>query len=594
VAQFILNKAEGNPFFLEELARTVREQSGLSSEVKVPDTVQEVLLARINRLAERERRLLQSAAVIGKSVSLDVLRAIADLSDLSLSELLACLQTADFLYEASSGPEVRYSFKHALTHEVAYGSLLPEHRRVLHSKIVEVIERLHSDRVGEHIEPLAHHALRAQLWGKAVIYLRQAGIKIFKRWAYREAAAHFKNALHALKHLPEDRDRIEQEIDLRLDLRNALIPLGDVESILGDLREAETLARSINDRQRLGWISAYSSACFWVMGDYAPALEAAQQTRTIGLDLGDASLQVYANSALGWTYHSLGEYRHGIECASQVVEFLQGDLIWQQFGIPSLPAVGARTWLALCLAERGEFAQAIVRGEEAVQLAEAIQNPWSLVSGYFGLGVAYLRKGAFAEAIPLLERGLDVCHRFGIRVWSSPLASSLGYSYALSGRASEAIEALTRAVAEATSTRSHFYYSLAIAWLSEAYLLAERRNDAMRLAGEALDLSREHHELGHQAYAFRLLGEIAAREAASDITQAEDHYRQALALASQLEMRPLVAQCHFSLGRLNSRVEKWREAHENVARALTLFRDMEMESWSEQSRDALREIDSMI
>jgi AAA ATPase domain/Bacterial regulatory protein, Fis family len=147
VTQLILSKAEGNPFFLEELARTVREQGSLSTTLALPDTVQEVLLARINRLPDQERLVLQSAAVIGKTVALDVLRTIVDLPEQTLSMILGELRAADFLYDSTSGPEIEYSFKHALTHEVAYGSLEVRRRRDLHARIAQAIEQLYPDRL---------------------------------------------------------------------------------------------------------------------------------------------------------------------------------------------------------------------------------------------------------------------------------------------------------------------------------------------------------------------------------------------------------------------------------------------------------------
>ena len=208
----------------------------------MPATVQAVLAARIDRLPPEDKRLLQAAAVIGKDVPFPLLQAIAELPEEALRRGLAQLQAAEFLYETSLFPELEYTFKHALTHEVAYGSLLQERRRALHARIVEAIEALSADRLAEQVERLAHHALRGEVWDKAVAYCRQAGAKAAARSAYREAVAYFEQALAALRHLPESRETLEQAIDLRLDLRNALIALGELGAIFDHLREAETLA----------------------------------------------------------------------------------------------------------------------------------------------------------------------------------------------------------------------------------------------------------------------------------------------------------------------------------------------------------------
>jgi predicted ATPase len=230
--------------------------------------VQAVLAARVDRLPPEEKRLLQTAAVIGTEVPSPLLRAIAELPEEALHRGLAHLQAAEFLYETRLFPEPEYTFKHALTHEVAYGSLLLDRRQELHARLVTAIEALAPDRMAEQVDRLAHHALRGEVWDKALVYGRQAGEKAMARSAHREAVGSFEQALSALPHLPETRATREQAIDLRLALRTALRPLGNSERILACLREAETLAVSLDDHRRLGQISRFLSNHFCVVGLY--------------------------------------------------------------------------------------------------------------------------------------------------------------------------------------------------------------------------------------------------------------------------------------------------------------------------------------
>jgi DNA-binding NtrC family response regulator len=235
--QGLLQRTEGNPFFLEESVQTLVETHVLAGaqgayrlvtplqNVQVPATVQAVLLARIDRLPPREKRLLQTAAVIGMEVPCALMQAVAELPEEEIHHGLSHMQATEFLYEASLFPELTYTFKHALTHEVSYSSLLPERRRALHARIVGALEALHADRLAEQVERLAHHALQGEVWDKALLYYQQAGTKAEARSAFREAVACFEQALGALQHLPESRDTVEQAIDLRFDLRNALFPL---------------------------------------------------------------------------------------------------------------------------------------------------------------------------------------------------------------------------------------------------------------------------------------------------------------------------------------------------------------------------------
>jgi len=230
--------------------------------------VQAVLAARIDRLSPEDKRLLQTAAVIGHEVPGPLLQAIAEWPEDKLHRSLAQLQAAEFLYETRLFPEPEYTFKHALTHEVAYGSLLQERRRALHARIVKALEVLAGERVAEQVERLAHHALRGEVWDKAVAYGRQAREKALARSAYREAVESFEQALGVLPHLLETHDTREQAIDLRLALRSALFPSGDFGRVLAYLREAETLAVALDDPRRLAQVSNFLSVHFYRMGAY--------------------------------------------------------------------------------------------------------------------------------------------------------------------------------------------------------------------------------------------------------------------------------------------------------------------------------------
>ena len=233
--RLLIERTEGNPFFLEESVRTLVETGVLVGEpgtyrlakpvdsLQVPATVQAVLAARIDRLPPEEKHLLQTAAVIGTEVSFTLLQAIAEVPEETLHRGLAYLQAAEFLYETRLFPEREYTFKHALTHEVAYGSLLQERRRVLHATIVEALEGLSADRLAEQVDRLAHHALRGEVWHKAVTYCRQAGARARLRSANREVVAYLEQALIAIQHLPDSRKTREQAIDVRLEVTIAAL-----------------------------------------------------------------------------------------------------------------------------------------------------------------------------------------------------------------------------------------------------------------------------------------------------------------------------------------------------------------------------------
>src|SRR5262245_46718297 len=307
LTQLLIARTQGNPFFLEESVRALVETGVLVGErgayrlaqpldtLQVPATVQALLAARIDRLPPEEKRLLQTAAAIGTEVPWPLLQAIADTSDEALYHSLAQLQAAEFLYETSLFPERVYTFKHALTHEVAYGSLLQERRRALHARIVEALETLAGDRVDDQVERLAQHALRGEAWEKAVAYGRQAGDKAEARSAYRETVVYYEQALAALAHLPASRAASEQAIDLRRYLRTTLNTLGEPpERMLEHLRRAEPLAQTLGDHRRLGQVYADMSINFRSAGEVDRAIDYGQRALAVAATLGHVGLQARA------------------------------------------------------------------------------------------------------------------------------------------------------------------------------------------------------------------------------------------------------------------------------------------------------------
>jgi transcriptional regulator with AAA-type ATPase domain/tetratricopeptide (TPR) repeat protein len=587
IARLILSKADGNPFFLEELGRTVREQGALSPSGAVPDTVQEVLLARINRLPDRERRLLQSAAVIGKNVSVDLLRGLAELSEEALGEALSLLRAGDFLYEGSTGSDVQYSFKHALTHEVAYGSLRLDRRRELHARIVEAIEGVHHERLIEHVERLAHHSARGELWDKAVKYLRQAGVKAAAHSAHPQAAAYFEQALDILQRRPRTGETMAQAIDLRFDLRNSLHPLGEFERILDHLREAEALAKALPDQGRLAWVFSFMSQYHRLNGHPELAIDSGQRACAIAEHDSPSALWTVATMCLGSAYWAVGKYRQAVEVLTSSVESAPGPSLSPSVSVTGLPVVFARIYLVCCLAELGEFSAGVAHGAEAIRVAEAADQPYTCTFAYYGVGTLFQIKGDIERAIPMLERGLRLCRDVHLPIALPLLASSLGPAYALSGRVDEGIALLEEGATEAVSMKRIGGQSMIVTRLGQAYLLAGRVDEAAESAARALELARGHQERGCEAYALHLLGEIASRASSPDIEAAATFYRQATALAEELGMRPLRARCELGLGRLYGRADQRDNAASHLAAAIAAFRALDMPFWLEQARAEL-------
>jgi class 3 adenylate cyclase/tetratricopeptide (TPR) repeat protein len=602
--QRLIERTQGNPFFLEESVRTLVETQGLVGvpgayrlaralpSIQVPATVQAVLAARIDRLPPEEKQLLQTAAVIGTEVPLALLQVMAEVPEELLRLGLTHLQAAEFLYETRLFPEIEYTFKHALIQQVAYETLLQERRRVLHARIVAALEALAGDRVAEQVERLAHHAQRGEVWDQVLTYCRQAGDKAMVRSAHHEAVGYFEQALRALAHLPETRDRREQAIDLRLALRSALWPSGDWGRLLAYLREAEALAEALDDPQRLGRISRFLSVYFWNRGAYDQAIAAGQRALALATGGGEVVLQALANLGLGFSYHAQGDYHRAIDCLGQTIAALEGARRYERFGQVQLPAVLSRAYLATCHAELGIFAEGRAFGEEGWGIAEAVAHPGSLMRAAWGMGVLALRQGDLPRALPWLERAVRICHEVDLPAYLPSIATALGTAYTLGGRIADAVPLLTQAMAQSMATELVAYQAPCGLALGEAQMLASRLEEAQALAEQALTLARARQERGHQVYALCLIGEIAARCEPPQVKLAAAHYQQALALAEELRMRPLQAHCHRGLGTLYATIGQREQACTAFFTALTLYRDMDMTFWLPQTEAALAQVET--
>ena len=585
----------GNPFFIEESTRALVETGALTGErgeyrltrslhaIEVPATVQIILAARVERLSAADKQLLQTASVIGKDVPFVLLHAVVETLEEAVQRGLTHLQAAEFLYETRLFPDPEYTFKHALTHEVTYGTLLQDRRKALHARIVGAIERAYPDRLIEHVERLAHHAVRGELWDQAVTYLRQAGAKAFARWANREAAACFEQALTVLQRLTETRERLEQAIDLRFDLRTALFPLGQFERTLGCLREAEALARTLDDQRRLSRLSVYLCQHFILTGHPKEALGFGQSAQAIAESLRDVPLQVTGTLYFGAACIYVGDYRQAEDLLLKVLQLLEGDLSRERLGLAGFPLLMARSYLTWALTDQGKFTEGMVQGREGLRVAESLDHPYSLVATCWTLACLHITRGELSDGLRLLERGQALCREWNLTFFSVQQTATMGYAYALAGRMAEGIPLLEQALAAGETMGFAVYQPLYLVYLGEACVLSGQFDNALEFAGRALTLAHERGQRGCEALALRLLGEATARRDPPE--RAEGHYGDALALAEELGMRPLIAHCHAGLGRLFERAGQREEARRHLTTATAMYREMDMTYWLEKVTD---------
>ena len=586
----------GNPFFLEETVRSLVEAQELAGEVgryrltrpveaiQVPPTVQAILTTRIDRLGPEDKRLLQVAAVVGKEAPYALLQAVAELPDDAMRRQLDSLQDAELLYETAL-PDLEYSFKHALTHEVTYGGLLHERRRDLHARIVGALERLHADRLGEQIERLAHHAVQGGLREKAVEYLRQAGQKAAARSALSDARVWFEQALVVLEGLPDTRAKLEASFETRYELRHMLFQLGEVRQGLEHLREAGALAERLTDNHRRGRVYAALMHLHAILGELDEALAAGNRALDLAAGLNNLSLRIKTTSHLAQVHCYRAEYEPAIELATANLAMLPADGTLEFFGLPAPAAIYTRFWLVGSLAYVGRFAEAAQCGADLLRLAQSSQLPFAVGSAHRVVATSHVLRGDWAQARLQIEQALAVFRTNNMAIVLPDAITVCASVMAHVGEAGEALtrlqegdELLDRQVAQGMITQhlSGAYHALA-----RAALVLGRLDDARRLADRAVEYSGGLP--GVTTYALQLLGDIATHNGSFDAEAGEARYRQALALAEPRGMRPVVGHCHFGLGKLYRRIGKHKEARMHLATATTMYREMDMSFYLEQA-----------
>ncbi len=373
--QLVIERTDGNPFFVEETVRTLVETglltgsagayrlAGALGSIQVPPTLHAVLAARIDRLAPEDKSLLQEASVIGTDVPWTLLSRIADLPEPTLRERIGRLVAGEFLYWRRLFPDLLYTFTHAITHDVAYGSLLNDRRRSLHARIVAAIEQLAPDRRAEHVERLAHHSLRGEEWVKAGRYLRQAAARAIARGAPAEAVTYLEQAVDALDHLPHGAGTVEEAIDLRLGLRNALFALGQHERVFTHLEAAERLATDIGDARRLARVLRYLSTHFLAGGAYARAIEFGERAVQTAASTGDVDLEREARLGLALVQFPRGDFRQACDSLERLAANLGDEGPRPRLYGIMLFSVATLGFLAPPLAERGRFDEAMAAAD---------------------------------------------------------------------------------------------------------------------------------------------------------------------------------------------------------------------------------------
>jgi class 3 adenylate cyclase/tetratricopeptide (TPR) repeat protein len=552
LAGLIAGKAEGNPFFIEEMGRTLVETGAVGVEdgrlvatrpaatIVVPDTVQDVIAARIDRLEEAQKRTVQAASVIGREFVLAVLQRVCDVPS-RLETCLGELKRSELIHENAGHGDPEYAFRHALTQDVAYASLLQSERKRLHARTGAALEELFAGRIDERVEQLVHHFARGEVWDKVVRYAREAGERAAALCVDDRAVEFYDTAVRALRHLPETPETARAGIDVRLAMRAPLWRGGQPERLFSLFKEAEVLAGRHGHTDALDTIAAFLVQYHWARGEHAEAIAYGQRCLARAAEREDLGLRVTGLLYLGHTYHALGRYADSVQAAREVEALLQGDRAQQRFGLSGLPCANACARAAESLAEVGDEVGARAMLDRAQRVADAADHRYSQMVVAAARGAVLVDAGRPEEAIAVLEPAVRDCREKHFVGQLINALKHLGRAYTRAGRPADAIPVLRQSIelqekASVYVQRPLKYASLARAWLAVGDLEQAEAN-----VRRALEFAERNGERPWGGWARLVAAGIAARR--GDRPAAERDLDEAQAIAEELGMRPLLEAC---------------------------------------------------
>jgi predicted ATPase len=611
--QLILDKTEGTPFFMEEIVQELMEQGvlvrdavgarlrpGFSStgqvplptDLHIPPTVQGVLAARIDRLAPEEKALLQQLAVIGREFPLSLLRQVIPQPEDELYRLLASLQRKEFLYEQPAFPEVEYLFKHALTQEVAYGTVLQERRKSLHEKIAQAIEALYHATLEDHYSALAHHYSRSGNAAKAVEYLSRAGQQAVRQSANAEAITHLTAALELLKTLPDTAARARQALTLHLSLGASLIATQGYSAaeVEHTYTRAQELCLQVGEPLQVAQVLYGLWASYAVRGNLKAALALGEQFLTVAQRQQDSTLSLVVHAVLGGTLLLLGEFTPAQAHLEQAFAFDDSehhrDLAYHVGQDPGLMAL---EFAAETLWYRGYPDQALARVRHLLSLAQALAHPFSLAVALGAVALVHLCRREGQDAHAQAEALLTLAHEHGFTQW-------LAYGTSLQGRAliERAAQSGAREQGEAglvqlreglaawRATGVELFVPLSLGSVAQASAHGGQAQAGLSVLTEALAVVEKTEERWNEAELYRLKGELTLQQESkvrgpeSEVTEspeseAEECFVRAIEIAQKQQAKSLELRAATSLARLWQQQGKTAEARELLAAVYNWF-----------------------
>jgi len=605
LSELILSRAAGNPLFIEELTHNLLENgfihrnngqyvlSAKISDIQVPDTIQGIITARMDRLEDNLKRTMQVASVIGKDFAFRILQTITGMRE-ELKSYLLNLQELEFIYEKSLFPELEYLFKHALTQEVAYESLLVKRRKELHDRIGQAIEELYPERLEEFYEMLAHHYSSSENHQKAYQYLKLSGDKASRSYSNWEAVRFYKGAINVLNTLPETEENKRRGVQVRLLISMPMASVGYPEDdSLQILQEGERLSRELGDHRSLA--NFYSGIGFYysMKGQPVLGIQYSESSFYEAAKVKDIDLMAPTGFDLCISYHSRGDCSKVIDVASKTIALLEKTQRQSEsWGRPN-PYLALHALYANAMDMLGDFRGGQKVREKALRFAREIEDLNALSTAELTHGMSLvIHKGDGKSGVKHLQSCIRYCEEGQMLVILGMAWGGLGWGYYLLGELDTALEYTEKGLKMQSDAGLPVLLSLPYCALCMVHFDSGDLKRSQTCAEEALRLSENNNEKWVEGISRTLLGRVLDKRDKSQYAKAEEYILQGIKILDELRIRPNFSIGYLYLGEFYADTGQTEKALETLKKAESEFQEMGMDYWLRRTQEVLEKVEA--
>ncbi|MDA2919696.1 tetratricopeptide repeat protein [Desulfobacterota bacterium AH_259_B03_O07] len=586
--KLVTDKADGIPFYVEEIIKSFTEggiiergedvyslKKGIA-EVDVPDAIQDIIMARIDRLEENLKGTMQYASVIGREFSYKLLKELMEIGD-ELQDYLTQLKGLELVYEKSIFPDLEYRFKHSLTHDVAYNSLLIKKRKELHGRIGEIVEDLYGDKLEENYELLAYHYGRSNRDAKAVAYLTLAGDKSAKIYSTEDAISYYDEALSKLDNTPDTRTNKEKRVDIFIKQAKVMRLMGRFKEHIKTLEKNLPMVEELGDKDRLAEFYFKMGFYYSVMGNFKNAIKYLTNSIELAEITNNERIIGLASLRLGFSYWYKGEPNKGIQFAKKAINIMEklGDQYWLA---RSYQILGGSYWLL------GEWDRSINFMQKVLEISKEVSDVNLMSLAYWSLAWAYLSKGELDVGIEYCNKCLDISPTPLFSVFAT---GYMGYGYFKKGELEKAIDYLEKAVQQANDFGLRHHQTEFSIYMAEAYSSQNKKDQALKIVNNTLEIIRQSGYKYLEGIYYRIQGELSSK---SEFKKAKKHIEESIRILKKIGAKNELAKSYFSLGELYKEKGEKDKAKKHVTQALHLFEKLGTLHEPEKARKLLKEL----